>query len=332
MKNNIKIILGLPLVALLITSCGAVNSSSAPLSSSSENTNYDFSIISPTGAPTAAFYQFAASNDFTTTSTATMVSAQFATTNYDVIVFDSLKGINQITNADTPSPYKLARIITKGNYYLVSIDKPEGLEPTSADLIINFGQNGTPDTIYKTLYPDFIDNTVYVTSVSDALTVLVNGTYNQEAVDYVFIAQPALFSALNNTSAATFGKIKIVADIQQSWFDLTGQNGFPQAGVFVRNEVYTVHPIAFSYLLNIIDEAIETSIDDPSTVVHALDDYGSSTDQIARFGFDSTMFAGVQTDGANGLGLTVGGIDVNAYYTAVGLSAVSEDVFLDLYL
>jgi len=332
MKNNIKVILGLPLVALLITSCGTASPSSVTFSSSSENTNYDFSIISPTGAPTAAFYQFASSGDFETNSTATNVAAQFATSNYDVIVFDSLKGINQITNAETPSPYKLARIITKGNYYLVSIDKPEGSEPTSADLIVNFGQNGTPDTIYKSLYPDFSENTVYVTSVSDALTVLVNGTYNQEAVDYVFIAQPALYNAMNNTSAATYGKIKIVADIQQAWFDSTGQNGFPQAGVFVRNDVYAVHPIAFSYLLDTIDEAIETSIDDPNTVVRALNDYGTSADQLARFGFNSTMFAGVQAGGANGLGLTVRGIDVNAYYTSVGLSAVSEDVFLNLYL
>ncbi|MCX5775382.1 MAG: hypothetical protein NTV44_03345, partial [Firmicutes bacterium] len=195
-----------------------------------------------------------------------------------------------------------------------------------------FGQNGTPDTIYKALYPDFVDNTVYVTSVSDALTVLVNGTYNQEAVDYVFIAQPALFNAMNNTAAATYGKIKIVADIQQSWFDLTGQNGFPQAGVFVRNDVYAVHPIAFSYLLDTIDEAIETSIDDPSTVVYALNDYGTPNDQLTRFGFNAAMFAGVQAGGANGLGLTIGGIDVNAYYTSVGLPTVSEDVFLDLYL
>ncbi|MCX5775391.1 MAG: hypothetical protein NTV44_03390, partial [Firmicutes bacterium] len=105
MKNNIKNILGLPLVALLITACGTTTSSSlSSHSSSSENTDYDFSIISPTGAPTAAFYQFASSDNFDTNSTATNVAAQFATTNYDVIVFDSLKGINQITNADTPSP------------------------------------------------------------------------------------------------------------------------------------------------------------------------------------------------------------------------------------
>ncbi len=326
-----KALLLLSLSVLALAACGG-NSSSSLESSSSEDLSYDFSIISPTGAPTAAFYQYAASEDLDTNSTATNVAAQFQTTNYDVIVFDSLKGIAQITKTEYPAPYKLARIITKGNYYLVSIDKPEGSQPTTDDLIVNFGQNGTPDTVYRQLYPEVVNNTVYVTSVSDALTVLTTGLYDLTAVDYVFIAQPALYSALNNTNAATYGKIKVVADIQQKWFEKTGQNGFPQAGIFVRNEIYQSHPKAFEAFLGGIDEAIETAIDDPDTVVSAMNEFGTPAEQAARFGFNSTVFLGVQDEGANGLGLTVGGIDVNAYYTSIGMPTVSSDVFLDLYL
>ncbi len=324
--------LTLGLVVLMLSGCGGTDLSSSSLSSSSsEDLNYDFSIISPTGAPTAAFYQYASSPLFDTNSTATNVAAQFQTSNYDVIVFDSLKGIAQITNADSPAPYKLARIITKGNYYLVSIDKEEGQQPTSEDLIINFGLNGTPDTVYRHLYPDVVDSTVYVTSVSDALTVLTTGVFDQTPVDYVFIAQPALYSALNNTSAATYGKIKIVANIQAAWQTQTGQNGFPQAGIFVRDDIYAEHPNAFEAFLGGIDEAIETAIDDPSTIVSALNDYGTPAEQAARFGFNATVFSGVQAQNANGLGLTVGGVDVNAYYTEVGLPTVNETVFLDIY-
>ena len=250
-----KSFLLLSLSVLVLAACGGQDSSSLS-SSSSEDINYDFSIISPTGSPTAAFYQYATSEDFDTNSTATNVAAQFQTTNYDVIVFDSLKGIAQITNTEYPAPYKLARIITKGNYYLVSIDKEEGSQPTTDDLIVNFGLNGTPDTVYRQLYPDVVDNTVYVTSVSDALTVLTTGLYDQTAVDYVFIAQPALSSALTNTNAATYGKIKIVADIQEAWFNKTGQDGFPQAGIFVRNVTYQAHPHAFENFLGVIAEAI----------------------------------------------------------------------------
>lgn len=326
-----KIAFTVSLFVLTLASCGGTSSSSSS-TSSIEDLNYDFSIISPTGAPTAALYQYASSTFLDTNSTATNVAAQFQTSNYDVIVFDSLKGIAQMTNAETPAPYKLARIITKGNYYLVSIDKAEGSQPTTDDLIINFGINGTPDTVYRQLYPDVVSNTVYVTSVSDALTALTTGMYDQTPVDYVFIAQPALYSALNNTSAATYGKIKIVANIQTAWEAKTGQTGFPQAGIFVRNDVYAAHPKAFEAFLGGIDEAIETAIDDPDTVVDALNDYGTPTEQAARFGFNASVFAGVQDNGANGLGLTVGGIDVNAYYTSLGLSTVSPDIFLDLYL
>jgi len=326
-----KVLLLLSLSVLTLAACGGTDSSSVS-SSSSEDINYDFSIISPTGAPTAAFYQYAASEQWDTNSTATNVAAQFQTSNYDVIVFDSLKGIAQITNTEYPAPYKLARIITKGNYYLVSIDKPVGSEPTTDDLIVNFGQNGTPDTVYRQLYPDVVDNTVYVTSVSDALTVLTTGLYHQTPVDYVFIAQPALYSALNNTNAATYGKIKVVADIQEKWMEKTGQDGFPQAGIFVRNDVYLSHPKGFENFLGGIDEAIETAIDDPDTVVNAMNEFGTPSEQAARFGFNATVFSGVQDGGANGLGLTVGGIDVNAYYTSIGLPTVSSDVFLDLYL
>ncbi len=108
--------IALGVVVLTLSGCGGEESSSSSLSSSSsEDLDYDFSIISPTGAPTAAFYQYAPTSFLDTNSTATNVAAQFQTSNYDVIVFDSLKGIAQITNTETPAPYKLARIITKGN-------------------------------------------------------------------------------------------------------------------------------------------------------------------------------------------------------------------------
>ena len=92
-------------------------------------------------------------------------------------------------------------------------------------------------------------------------------------VDYVFIAQPALYTILNNKDAKTYGKASVHINIQDEYFRKSGNN-VVQASIFVNsnsdrnqlksflkgleNDIYNVleNPKLIQSNLNIEDKAI----------------------------------------------------------------------------
>ena len=226
------------------------------------------------------------------------------------------------------SNYKLARILTGGNLYLVGIDKTE--EPTSEDKIVSFGHNLLPDLAYKKLYSqEIIDNTTYVAGVNDALAVLKSGVYEGEEVDYVLIAQPALFAAMNDQNAATYGKLTVINCLKDKWKDEFDQDAIPQAGLFVHNDYYLANQDYFETQFALLEERIDTAINDVNTVKSVMDSQiPALADQQAFFGFNSNIAKNVQssTSTPNGFALVneqeALNIDIQAFLTTIG---VNED-------
>ena len=300
-------------------------------------------IVCPSGAPALAFYDQGNNPDFETKGKPNLVLAELQKNDYDVVIFDSINGLKSIKSHEEENGvnYRLAKIITGGNFHLVSINKdPDGDGnyplPSAGDKIISFGQGLIPDLVYTKLASDYwhISNTpTYCGSgVSDAQAVLTAGTYGGEAVDYVFIAEPALTSVENDSTAATYGKIGRVRNIREDWKELTGQDGLAQAGVFVNANAISSKPNVLKSLMQDIDRRIDTAISNPDVAAASLDVYGDLSAQKAKFGFVSNIVRKVQGNGANGFGMVASSetIDVNAFLTELGQPAFEDKYFVNI--
>ena len=116
-----KPLLFVPIIAL-ITSCGGPNPSLRQT---------DLKIISPNGAPAVSMYNFV-NGLSTVTNPASELLPEFGRDNYDVIIAPAKGGLNKIVNAH--ANYKMAAVVTFGNFALVSTGK-------DTDGILNAGDN-----------------------------------------------------------------------------------------------------------------------------------------------------------------------------------------------
>ena len=237
------------LTLLYLTSCNVDHSS--------------LKIICPTGAPSLAFYN---TLNFETNSTpSNIVSMMNGNSNYDVVVIDTVSGIKAINNG---ANFKLAATITFGNFYIASTGNDEDNIMDKDDTIILFGQNQSPVLLFDKIYGEGF-KIEYVTNVQDAAKCLVTGTnmISKSVVDYVFIAQPALYTVLNNANAPTFGKASIYANIQEEYKKITDKD-LVQASIFVNNNS---DPKVIKSFLKDLENDINSLIDEPSLLSEKID-------------------------------------------------------------
>ena len=332
---NKSFIILLPLVMVGLTSCPTSENSSGSTSLTNEE---PLKFISPAGAPALAFFNQGNNENYVTNSTPTNVAAELQKSEYDMVIFDSISGLNTIRNKELD--FKLAQIITGGNFYLAGIDIKDEAMPNSESYVVSFGENLIPDLVWRSLVDDYwqIPNleTHYVNSNEEARAILASGMHNGNPVDYVFIAQPALFAVMNSPDASTYGRVSIIKNIRQEWKAYSGQDAIPQAGIFVRESVLTTKPNNLKTFFNDLDDRLLTAINNPQEVRDALNAYNSDlVAQQARFGFNGNIAYNVQKDQANGFGLVAPSetVDVNTFLAKINnpnYPAFSEDYFIEI--
>jgi hypothetical protein len=311
----------IPLFTLLV-SC---STNRAPI-----NSSFKPHLLSPVGAPSITLYSHANDQNFVTNSNISIIEAQFLTNEYDIIIIDHTRGINQIiTNS---APFRLARIITKGNLHLVGINKEMDSYPTTLDKVVTFGSpNAITNKVLTKTFPD-ITTLYYVNSVTEAGSVLKTGLYNQEEIDYVLMAQPLLFATLNTTDEyPTKGKLNRIIDLQEEWHNLSNLNGFPQAGIFVCNKTYDTHKEELDVFFTLYDQNIDNLINDPNLAISALNEFGDLNAQKARFGITAPILKAMQLDNDNLLGLTIGEVDIDAFNVYMGETPYPSRIYASFY-
>lgn len=117
--------------------------------SSATMTDLQFKVVSPQGAPAAALAQYAKSSNLEITQPA-QVQAAFTKGDADFIVFDSVNGLK--LSAKNDNNYKLVRMVTYGNLYVVSTGNDEDNEFTRDDYVVSYGQGLVPDLAFKAVY------------------------------------------------------------------------------------------------------------------------------------------------------------------------------------
>ena len=286
MKKN-KLLISVLLLSL--TSCGTVDTSS-------------LKIVTPTGAPSIAFYKEVGNTNFETNSTpSNIVAMMTSTSDKDIVVIDTVSGIKAINNG---APYLLAANITFGNFFIASTGKDDDGIMNEGDKIVLFGQSQTPDLLFHYLYGKSFDSNIeYVANATAAAQCLASGknVSTSSEIDYVFLAQHALYTILNNTNAPTYGKASIYKNIQEEYKAKTNNQELVQASVFVRkSDDKDYNKMLKAYLEN-LNQAINEAIENPTLVKESMDQI--SAEEVASiFQINSNAAKAVLEDN-NGLGL-----------------------------
>ena len=213
MKKIITILTCLCLI-LTLGACSTSREEEVVTVEKTVKTVEDMKIVAPSGAPSVAFYNFSDSASFETNGTpSNIVAMMSATEGPDVVVIDTVSGVNAINNG---APYLLAATITFGNFYIAATGNDEDGVMSADDNIILFGQNQTPDLVWHYIYGSEFDEAVsFVAAAGDAAAVLQTGNDAQgNPADYVFLAEPALFASLNKNEKAS-----IYANVQELYLE-----------------------------------------------------------------------------------------------------------------
>ncbi|MDR1697813.1 MAG: hypothetical protein LBR37_02725 [Erysipelotrichaceae bacterium] len=276
--------------------------------------------VAPIGAQTLAFYNLGANPSFETNANPQIISSQFALGQKEMILFDSITGLRSSMN--NGKKYRLHRIVTNGNFFLVRINRdvmPEN------PYYVSFGEKLIPSLVVEYLYPE--TNFKYVGSASDVAGVLATGLHEGNPVDYVVIPEPALYNVMHNANSNTYGKLEVISSFREEFSQKTGMNGFPQAGVFIREDSYQQYQSFYDSLLDILDQHIDMAINNLDAVATTMDHQNSLNEQMTKFGFTSVIAKDVQTAN-NGFGLVLNdsNIDINAFLRLLKLPEVAQDL------
>lgn len=265
----------------------------------------EFNVIAPKGAPSLALLAYADDyNHVTIENNTANVKAAFFLDEYDIIIFDTFTGLKLIQ--DKGAEFKLARVITNGNLFLVSTghDENDIIEPS--DNILGFGEGLFPDRVFKATHPNLkISN--YYNSAANAAVGLCNGEYEGRAIDYLVMSEPFIYNTLNNKSCSTYGKSKVVENIKETFIKFSADrgvefNGFPQAGVFISNRLDETTDKDKKKKVDNFFKTIDTELDSlersgARDSLKTLMDYGSLYEQENIFGLNYKTLEALQIDG-----------------------------------
>lgn len=219
------------LLALLLVGCSTGEDSG--------NDSIDsLSIVVPAGAPSICFYNEIDNEHFATGDAQSILPELKGNNGSDIIVIDAINGIKALNDG---ADYKLAAIITFGNFYLTATGNDDNGILEDGDYIVLFSQGAIPDKLFHFIYGNKYDSNIhYVSAVSDASACLIKGiniSDDQRSIDedpyveYVMIAEPALSAALSQNE-----KAYEYANLQDEYKNVS-EHPLIQACVFVSNRL-----------------------------------------------------------------------------------------------
>ena len=291
--------LSLIAVALALTACNTNGGSSNGQSSATGFDRTSLSIITPTGAPALAFYNYASSERFETNSNPSEgIIPQMVTGKKDVVVLPTNAGMQAIINKK--AEYQIAATITFGNFYLISMNNDTNKTLDADDTILLFQKGNVPDKVFHYVYGnDYDANIHYVSAVSDAAAAANAGffadaeTGNNIVPNYVLLAQPVLTTVLSKNKDKGY---EVFADMQAKYKEKSNNQALFQASVFVKKSLDRKTVTSF---LDSLKADIDTAIKTPEVIEEALKD---AQDAQTVYGIAPAMAVTV-TKNNNGMGL-----------------------------
>ena len=185
--------------------------------------------------------------------------AAFTSQSHDVIVAPTNLGAKFYSMG---MPYVYAGAVVYGNLYLASMGTLDSLSDLEGKDIVAFSQNSTPDVVLLTVlkYAGVQDvNIRYVGSVSEAQGELLAGTAYA-----ALLAEPIL--SVTKTKA----KINVI-DLQSQWAKLTGEQSYPQAGIYIKADIIANNPDIVTSFLDMVKASIDEANNYPAAIAADLE-------------------------------------------------------------
>lgn len=156
------------------------------------------------------------------------LAAAFNSESHEIIYAPSNLGARLIKSAQVP--YQYLATISRGNLYLATKDTTLDENTLNGREIIAFGENATPGIVLETIINEMaLENTPtirYVDSVNTAAAYLA-----EDNSRIVLLAEPILsVQAMQLDGLSTL-------DLQAKWSEYFKSDAYPQAGVFVHEDL-----------------------------------------------------------------------------------------------
>ena len=218
----------------------------------------EYVIVAPSGAPAIAVAGVWAENaDTVKTINADTIAEAFGSNQADFIVAPINAGAKLFKAGK--STYRLAAVITWGN--LVFASKAEGFtaEMINGSKLVLFGENTINASIalyvlqQKGIVPESVE---YLAGAAETQALLLNG----DEGTVVMTAEPAVTAAKMKDDSI------VSVPLNDLYKEVTGYDGFTQAGLFVREATFNENPALVSEALEKIRSSVEMCEKDPETV------------------------------------------------------------------
>jgi len=282
---------------------------------SSPKYEHNLKIISPTGAPSLAFYNFASDPNFETNSDASNIIPMLKQGLKDVAVLPTNVGVNAIVKQQID--YKIAATITFGNLFVASTGHDDDNEMDEEDYIVLFQEGSVPDLIFHSVYGKDLDDGIhYVGNVQFAAQALMTGKDGDNDVDYVLIAEPAFTNAKSKKE-----NVKEYTNLQEEYAKKY-ESQIYQASVFVKNGVDA------NAFLSSLEEDVKAALANGDVIVEKTKDIEKPE---AIFGVAPAAAANLTKNGNRmGLGFKYAkdnkeGID--KFLSVFNINATSEEIY-----
>lgn len=245
------------------------------------NAGIEVNVVIPDGAPALAIAKLLNSSEFNgykityeIVAGATDVAAKVASGNADIAIMPTNVAARLYSSANI----KMVAANVFGLLYLVGTQDITSLNQLKEEKILCTGQGGTPDFVLQYILAqsgisgDDL-NIQYISKGSDAIAALKEGT-----AKFALLGEPAATMAVSKANA------KVLFDLQAEWKNLTGFDGYPQAGTFVTDEIFNNHSAFLKQFLQemnankswIEDEANLNAVNDALKKYNSTNNFASA--------------------------------------------------------
>ena len=219
-----------------------------------------FTLTAPSGAPAIAAARLAENDpDHYRFIAADTIAAEFSKNEADFIIAPINAGAKLYKAGK--SSYILGAVITRGNLVFASQREGFTMNDINGAKITLFGENTINASValfvleQKGIVPDDVE---YLASAAETQTLLMT-----DAESIVMTAEPAVTAAKIKNEKIT--SISLTEELNS----LTGDNGYAQAGLFIRAETLEKDPEGVREYLALIRNSADAVYSDPESVVKA---------------------------------------------------------------
>lgn len=250
----------------------AIFSISFMLASCEDPATRKVSVLTPTGTPSLGIADAISDSsrvDVNIVNGADPLKAGFTTGNYDIIVAPVNLGAMFYNNVEN-FEYVLYKTIVWGNYYLASLSEINSIEELNGKTVVVFGQNSTPDVVLRTIIAskNLNVNLEYVDDVATANSYLLTGK-----AEIIVSAEPSLTKVKSKKDVHTF-------DLQQAWFEFSGNNSLPQAAIFVKASLKEDKDVL--KVLSMMEESVLKASSNPTELIEKAVSVDSNLNTIGK--------------------------------------------------